>query len=147
MATAEKVGRRRTHDRFVRLIDRLVNESPKSQREIASDMGFERQNIITMLKQGTTRMPLDRVERFALSMDRDPAELVRLWMEEYAPDHLKVLDKNIGMTMSSAERQWISRMRRLFEDGVPEWDEGWEQTLRDRARRTGVVLREQREHA
>lgn len=42
------------------IADRLA-ESDKTQREIAEECGFEKPNIITMFKNGTTKLPLNRI--------------------------------------------------------------------------------------
>lgn len=42
-----------------REITRMVNSSEKTQHEIAHELGLERSNIITMFKQGRTKLPLN----------------------------------------------------------------------------------------
>ena len=42
----------------------------KSQAEIAEEAGFLNANMLTMLKQGATKLPLDRVPALALDVRR-----------------------------------------------------------------------------
>ena len=67
------------------IADRLA-ESDKTQREIAQECGFEKPNIITMFKQGATKIPLNRIGALAKAIDVDPAHLLRLAMKEYMPE-------------------------------------------------------------
>ncbi len=126
------VGKKPT--KFVRLIDDLINQSEKTQRQIADEIGYDKPNIITMFKQGTTRVPAEKVPALALALDYDPAMLLRAWMEEYSPDLLTVIDANLGMSMSRTERSWVANLRKLYNGAVPPWDEMTEQALRPTVR-------------
>ncbi|SFE92078.1 hypothetical protein SAMN04515678_12321, partial [Roseivivax sediminis] len=48
-----------------RMIADAIEASGKSQREIASEMGYERPNVVSMMKNGDMRMPLERIPAFA----------------------------------------------------------------------------------
>lgn len=108
---------------FVRRIDDLINASDKTQRQIAREVGYDRSNIITMSKQGMTRVPLEKVAPLALSLGADPAELLRLWLETYEPDRLRIIEKHFGAFLSAREREWIEALRRRFPEGVPAMQE------------------------
>lgn len=56
----------------------------KSQAEIAGEAGFTNPNMISMIKSGATRIPLDRVPALAESLDVDPARLLQLALEQWA---------------------------------------------------------------
>jgi transcriptional regulator with XRE-family HTH domain len=115
--------------RFVRHIDRLINQSEKTQREIALAMGYERSNLISMFKQGITRVPLDKVPALAEALDVDPAELIVMWLSDYEPELLEVINSNVGMLLSGTERSWIAHLRKLFTGRLPPWDERIEAAL------------------
>ena len=51
--------------RFPRHVERLIERSGRTQREIATALGYGRSNIVTMFKQGTTRVPGDKVPALA----------------------------------------------------------------------------------
>lgn len=69
--------------------DRRAAASPKKQWEIARDVGYEKPNIITMFKQGVSRVPVEKVAPFAISLGADLAELLLLWLGELAPWNLR----------------------------------------------------------
>lgn len=57
----------------------------KTQREIASETGYTRPNIISMFKRGETKVPLDKIPALAKALEADPAHLFRLGVEQYWP--------------------------------------------------------------
>lgn len=63
----------------------------KSQAEIAAETGFPNPNMMTFLKSGRNKVPLDRVPSLAKALEVDPAYLMRL-----------ALDQSIGETAAQA---------------------------------------------
>lgn len=55
----------------------------RNQREIAEIAGFGNQNMITMIKQGRTKVAIDRVPMLALALQVDQAPLMRLALEQF----------------------------------------------------------------
>ena len=107
--------------RFVQRIETLINASPKTQRQIAAELGYDKPNIITMFKQGTTRLPIGKVGLLAEVTHGDPVELVRLWLEEYEPDLLVTIETHQRMLLTKEEREWIAGLRQRFPEGLPAW--------------------------
>lgn len=58
----------------------------KQQAEIAREVGFEKANVITMMKQGKTKLPLAKVGKIARALGVDGVNLFRLVMNEYYPE-------------------------------------------------------------
>jgi transcriptional regulator with XRE-family HTH domain len=63
----------------------------KSQKQIAEEAGFAKPNIITMFKQGLTRIPVARIPELARALGVRPVELMDICLEEYHPEILEVL--------------------------------------------------------
>ena len=55
----------------------------KSQKQIAEEVGFPKANVLTMMKHGTTRIPIHRVPALAKSLGVDPAKFMRMVLAEY----------------------------------------------------------------
>jgi transcriptional regulator with XRE-family HTH domain len=71
----------------------------KNQREIAAEIGYEKPNMISMLKRGEAKVPLDKIPLLAKALNVDPAHLFRLAMEQQWPGMKAVVDevfKNIA---------------------------------------------------
>ena len=66
--------------RLTALIEkRIVELRPtKTQAEIAAEAGFTNVNMLSMIKTGATRLPIDRVPALAAALDVDAARLFQL---------------------------------------------------------------------
>jgi transcriptional regulator with XRE-family HTH domain len=85
-----------------RLIAEAIDASGKTQTEIASEMGYERPNVISMLKNGLMRMPIERIPAFSRATGIDPTLLTRVAMTEYMPETWDVIS---GPTQAFPEAQ------------------------------------------
>ena len=72
------------------MIDDVHN---KSQDEIATETGFPKSNVLTMIKQGRTRMPLDKIEAFSKACGKSPDRLFRTAMREYKPELARLIGR------------------------------------------------------
>ena len=62
---------------------RLLELRPKKrQQDIATEAGFVNPNMLSMVKSGKTKLPLDRVPSLAKAMDCDPRLLFRYALEQ-----------------------------------------------------------------
>lgn len=75
--------------------------SGKSQKEIAEELSYEKPNIITMFKQGKTKVPLNKVSQFAKALGVDPVHFLRIVLLEYSPETWEVLEQILGRSMIS----------------------------------------------
>ena len=55
------------------IADRLA-AIDKTQRQVATECGLENANVITMFKQGATKLPLNRIGPLAKALEVDPAQ-------------------------------------------------------------------------
>ncbi len=53
--------------------------------DVAEICGFARPNVVTMIKQGKTKLPMDKIGPMARALQTDPFELYRMCMQEYLP--------------------------------------------------------------
>ncbi|WP_297478256.1 helix-turn-helix transcriptional regulator [Ferrovum sp.] len=64
----------------------------KMQREIAEEAGFENPNVITMIKQGRTKIPLEKVGKLAKALSIDPIFLFKMTLAEYQPVTMEAIN-------------------------------------------------------
>lgn len=76
-------------------VDQQVNLCGKSQLDIAREAGFNKPNIITMIKQGKTKLPMAKIGPMAKALCVDPVYLFQLAMREYEPDTWEALEEFI----------------------------------------------------
>ena len=77
-------------------ISTLLERSKKTQKEIAAEVGFPKANVLTMLKQGTTRVPISRIPALARALDVEPDELMKIVLREYQPEILEAIEESLG---------------------------------------------------
>ena len=89
-----------------------IEASEKTQLQIAQECGFDNPNILTMFKQGRTKLPIGRVGAIAKALDVDPAHLLRLVLLEYVPDTWEAIETVIHSTLLTAnERELVNTYR------------------------------------
>lgn len=75
------------NNKVARFLDKhLDTKVNKSHREIAQAAGWTQSNMVTMVKKGDAKLPLDRVAGLARAIDVDPLFLFRLALEQFMPD-------------------------------------------------------------
>lgn len=91
-----------------------IDQSPKSQSEIAQEAGFDTPNIITMFKQGKTKIPLIRVGPLAIALGINPRHLLRRVLEEYMPETWHAVEASLGhLILSHDEEQLVLTSREM----------------------------------
>ncbi|MEQ8600149.1 MAG: helix-turn-helix transcriptional regulator [Devosia sp.] len=100
---------------------RILEVRPvKSQAEIAGEAGFTNPNMISMIKSGATRIPLDRVPALAKSLDVDPARLLQLALEQWAGSATaRAFDAIFETVVSRNETGWLKEIRDASEGSDP----------------------------
>lgn len=75
--------------------------------------------MLTMVKNGHTRLPLDFVEPLAAALQVDPVHLMRLWLNDYHPATLKLIEGVLGMLSTNNEREIIACIRQAANNTDP----------------------------
>jgi transcriptional regulator with XRE-family HTH domain len=92
----------------------------KNQREIAAEIGYDKPNMISMVKRGEARVPLEKIPALAKSIEADPAFLFRLALQQYWPDRLDAVAAVFGTVVTKKEAEILARIRQLSNDSDPE---------------------------
>jgi hypothetical protein len=100
-----------TESQVARFIAQRIVITGKQQNIIAKEAGFEKPNIITMLKQGKTRLPLERVGPMAKALETDPVYLLQLCMKEYTPETWNAIEPYLDSAMTEDERKLLCALR------------------------------------
>lgn len=113
-----------------------VDRSEKTQAEIAAEAGLGRGNIISMMKNGVTNVPLARVPKLAKAIDVDPKKLFQLCIEEYMPELSEVLAEIYGqrLVLTDNEVKIIKKIRAISKDTDPSLTSRNEPFLKDFAK-------------
>ena len=81
-----------------------IERSPKTQREIAREAGFASQNMLSMMKTGESKVPINRIPRLSQVLGIAPATFINIALNEYHPDLYEVIKDQFGIGLSSAQR-------------------------------------------
>lgn len=105
------------------LYDNLNTLSGMTNTAIAEELGYERQNMISMMKTGKSRIPLDKLGTIAKLTGVTVTFLLPLWVEQYAgkDGYQEVLVALSGM-FSPAEKAIIEVTRKA--EGAEQLDPG-----------------------
>ena len=91
----------------------------RNQREIAEIAGYSNQNMISMIKQGHTKVALDRAFLLAKALDADPVKVMRMALEQfYTPLAIRDLETALG-TASRNEIRILEYIRELTKGSDP----------------------------
>jgi len=115
-------GRAYGETKLVSFLEKRVAElkTRKTQVAIATEAGFRQPNMLAMVKNGSARLPLDRVQGLALALECDPAFLFRLTLEQMAGESsVSTVEEMFGTILTHNEMTWISEIRQASGDTDP----------------------------
>lgn len=107
--------------RIASFLERRISDlkSVKSQAEIAAEAGFPSRNMLSMIKTGDARLPLDRVPALAKALDCDPAVLFKLAVEQQDSALASVIDEIFGTVVTHNEIGWLKEIRDASDHSDP----------------------------
>ncbi|WP_370163082.1 hypothetical protein [Limimaricola soesokkakensis] len=76
-------------------LEAAIRVSGKTQREIAIATGYTKPNVISMMKTGQTKVPIEKIPALAAATGVEVAPFLRLALQEYMPETWKVISANI----------------------------------------------------
>ncbi|MWP36109.1 XRE family transcriptional regulator [Rhodobacter sphaeroides] len=106
-------GKPYSDTRLVKYLEkRILEMRSKTQTQIAIQTGFANPNVLTMIKRGATKLPLDRAPALAKALEADEAYVLRLALEQTVGDTAaKAIIDILGSPISENERVWIEEIR------------------------------------
>ena len=103
-------------------LDRRILElrHKKSQRDIAIAAGFTNPNMLSMLKNGDTKLAIDRTGSLAAALEVDPKYLLRLALAQDGNATMaRVFDEVLGTVVSRKEVGWLEVLREASGNSDP----------------------------
>ena len=95
------------------LTKRILELRPsKTQAQVASEAGFINPNMLSMLKAGSNRLPIDRVPALAKALDADPAYLLLLTLEQMVGNtDAQAILEILNTAVTRNEMAWVIAIR------------------------------------
>ena len=95
------------------LIEQRIKTLGKPQIEISKETGLQKPNIITMFKQGKTKIPLAKSGALAKALEMDALHLMKLCLEEYQPETWEVIKPYMDQVLTSDELKIVTALRSM----------------------------------
>ena len=111
------------------MLAKAIEASDLTQREIADRAGFQQANVISMLKTGEMRVPLNRIPALARTLGMDERAFLLVAIEEYHPGVHEVLVETLGLPLSDAELGILTMFRMAGMRGEIEIEDPFRQAL------------------
>jgi hypothetical protein len=103
-----------TSESIIDLIARRQVELSKTDEQVARELSFDRVTVFTMIKQGTVKLPVQKVEALASALSIEPTHLLRQLLAEEMPDVLAAVDSLLcPMPLTQNEVKLIQTFRHL----------------------------------
>lgn len=105
---------------IAKFLDKQIDnlKGVKTQREIANEIGYYKPNMISMFKRGEAKVPLEKIPQLAKALNVDAGHLFRLALEQYWPEHGKLILGIFGCTATENEeaillKKWREASRNM----------------------------------
>lgn len=108
----------------------IAKSMGKTQREIAAECGYDKPNMIAMMKAGHVKVPLDKVPQLAKALNVEPAFLMRLAMNQYWPGAADTIAQVFGTILTTNETKIIEKIREFSKNSDPAMSRQVESGLR-----------------
>lgn len=108
-----------TTDRTRTLLSEAVGASTLSPKEIAARLELSGENVLSMMLQGLTRVPLHLISRLSRVLEIDEQVFVVTAVEEYYPEMFETLARLQGISRQNAELGLLTMCRVADAAGPP----------------------------
>lgn len=95
-----------------------LGASGRTNADVAQDVFGDatRANLVSMIKMGRAKLPVDKVPAFAKATMQDPVYLLQLVLREYSPSLFSILEPYLANALTEGEAEVISLMRKEGDD-------------------------------
>ena len=107
---------------LLKLIEARQAELGMTDKELCDALGFEREIVFTLIKQGMMKLPINKLPALANALQLDAAALLRTALPELSPGLLEMIEGvNNPLSLTTPEVNLIQHLRKLSGDraGVP----------------------------
>lgn len=118
----KRAGRPYADTRLAAFLEKRILELKprKTQLEIATEAGFVQPNMLSMFKNGSNKLPLDRVPGLAKALECDPALLFKLALEQLGGDTTgTAIEQIFGTIVTRNEVAWLEEIRKASDHSDP----------------------------
>lgn len=119
----------KVHEYLAKQIE-IAKSMGKTQKDIALELGYDKPNMIAMMKSGDVKVPLDKVPALAKALNIEPAFLMRLAMNQYWPGFADTIADVFGTVLTPNETRIVEKIREFSKNSDPALNREVESHLR-----------------
>ena len=100
----------------LRVSDYVANaiaKSGKTHRQIAAETGFKQPNMISMIKLGCVKLPINKIPRLSRALGIEPYALLSLAMAEYQPENWLTIERVLKSHLGNCTPLRVSQQQEL----------------------------------
>lgn len=83
-------------------LDKRMNDLGLSDAELANHLGYEKPNVIALMRTGQMRTPIQHAQPMAQALDLPESEIFEALMRESMPEVLRTIQAIYGLTESAS---------------------------------------------
>lgn len=88
-----------------------------TDQQLCDALGFEREIMLLLIKQGSMKLPLTKVPALAAALSLDPVAVFRAALQESSPDLVAVIEEVFNPAqLTTSEMNLIGHLRNLAGD-------------------------------
>lgn len=113
---------RSANSKVAKFVTKRIEElaSKKNQKDIAAEIGYSTSNVVSMIKMGESKLPIDRVLKFAQALETDPGYLMRIALEQYfEPAHVQQIITMLAKPLTHNQEEILSFLNEVAGDDNP----------------------------
>lgn len=102
---------------LVQQIEARQAELGLTDQQLCDALGFEREITLVLIKQGTMKLPINRVPALAAALSLEPVDVLRAALQESSPDLISVIEEVCNpLRLTTSETRLIRHLRNLAGD-------------------------------
>lgn len=106
-----------------------IEESPKTQKEIARDAGFANPNALSMMKNGECKVPISRIPALAKALDIEADLFLKTALREYHSEIWMVIEELMRPKCNPIHEEILYAYDCACVDGPIPWSQGLSEAL------------------
>lgn len=120
-----------THSSTAEFVRIALEQCDKTHREIAREVGIATPNVISMMKTGDIKVPINRIPALAKAMGVDAYAFTEIAMREYHPELWQMLTEHYRGRASGADDgdRLLQTIRDILDGRAVEWSPAFEAAL------------------
>lgn len=95
-----------------------MDEVGKSNTQVASELGYEKPNVVAMMRSGSMRLPLNKVAAMAAALECDPIFLLEKVLTETNPELWFAMKPLVGQSLVTQSELRLIQLVRGLMDGL-----------------------------